>query len=474
MTSAPLKEPVERMPRDNPGSPRRWQVGTLSYTAGGLAVLFLWLIGGDLALNVRDRAIPPVMQVMFKMFNASDTVTGLVFASIPAALNLIVAPVVAFKSDRLRSRWGRRVPFMLIPVPFIVLATFGLGYAPQLGRWISDMLGTHSPGQNASSLVAMSICWTTFEVGSITTYAVFGAFMADVVPQAVMGLFFGLFRAVGLLAGITFYFDVLSEAQQHYTSIFLITGAIYAVAFTAMCLGVKEGRLPPDDPGQPKHPGWVASLKIYFREGYCNPYYLIFFAAMILCAQCGSAFNLYAIYYSENIGLGVSNGAYGRCVALSYAVSFFLSIPLGLAADRYHPLRLSMAILLLYAVVMAGAGFLVRNSASFALALVAHTIISGSLATSTASLTQRLLPRGNFAVLNSACGVLGSIVGIFFAPFVGRLLDSTHHDYRYTFFVNAGVTAATFIVFVLVHQRFMALGGPRHYVAPEPQTSLLN
>ena len=35
---------------------RTWRNGTLGYTAGGLAVLFLWLMWGDFAYSMKDRA----------------------------------------------------------------------------------------------------------------------------------------------------------------------------------------------------------------------------------------------------------------------------------------------------------------------------------------------------------------------------------------------------------------------------------
>ena len=442
-----------------------WRAGTLTYTAAGLVLLFLWLLGGDFALAVRDRAIPPVMQVMFKKFGASDMITGVIFSSIPAILGMIIGPIVAYKSDRLHSRWGRRIPFMIVPVPLIVLATVGLAFAPQIGEWLDHALGSSSPGPHVSSLIAMSVCWAVYEVGCIVTYAVFGAFMADVVPQSVVGLFFGLYRAVSLLAGMAFFRNVFGQAQAHYSWIFLGAGAIYAVAFTVMCCMVKEGKAPPAAEPEGAHPNVFGAIKTYFSEGFGNPYYLWFFAATILGGQCASAFNLFAIYYSE--GIGMSDTDYGYCIYVSYFISLFLSVPLGLAADRYHPLRLSMAMLALYGVVMAGAGFLVRNPAGFSVALIAHTVISGSLFTAWASLSQRLLPRGNFAVISSAGGILGSITGIFFAPVVGQFLDFMHHDYRLTFFINAELTFGTLVAFYIVHRRFMALGGVKNYVAPE-------
>ncbi len=124
---------------------------------------------------------------------------------------------------------------MIVPVPFIVLATVGLAFSPQLGQVLSNFLGRSSPGLATSSLIVMAICWTIFEVGCITTYAVLGALQMDVVPQEVMGRFFALYRAVGLIAGMMFYHAVLKHAQAHFTWIFLGIGAIYGVAFTIMC-----------------------------------------------------------------------------------------------------------------------------------------------------------------------------------------------------------------------------------------------
>ena len=52
---------------------KTWTVGTLTYTAGGLALLFFWLLLGDFALNLRDRSVGPVVQLFLKREGASDT-----------------------------------------------------------------------------------------------------------------------------------------------------------------------------------------------------------------------------------------------------------------------------------------------------------------------------------------------------------------------------------------------------------------
>ena len=83
---------------------------------------------------MRDRAIPPVIQLLFKRYGASDMLTAILLSSLPAALGLVVGPVIGYKSDRLRSRMGRRIPILFFSTPFIVLSMVGLAFARNLSR----------------------------------------------------------------------------------------------------------------------------------------------------------------------------------------------------------------------------------------------------------------------------------------------------------------------------------------------------
>src|SRR5476651_1446736 len=86
-----------------------WRVGTLTYTMTGLVILFCWLLWGDFAWAMKDRAIPNTVQILLKKFGASDMVAGLLFGSLPPAIGLILGPIISYKSDRHRGRWGRRI-----------------------------------------------------------------------------------------------------------------------------------------------------------------------------------------------------------------------------------------------------------------------------------------------------------------------------------------------------------------------------
>ena len=206
-------------------------------------------------------------------------------------------------------------------------------------------------------------------------------------------------------------------------------------------------------------------MKSYFKDGFGHSYYLWYFAATVLAGLASQPFNLYSVFYAKEIGMNMDG--YFKCLALTYGFSLLVSYPLGSLADKFHPLRVTIAALGVYAIVMIAGGLLIRNASTFAVALVVHGVASGCLVTALASLGQRLLPRDKFAEIGSAGGIIGAVSTMLLAPMLGRFLDYTHHDYRYTFFASAALTLMALASAIVVHGRFMALGGPRNYVAPE-------
>jgi len=53
------------------------------------------------------------------------------------------------------------------------------------------------------------------------------------------------------------------------------------------------------------------------------------------------------------------------------------------------------------------------------------------------------------------------------APAVGMLIDITGKIYRLTFFAGFIFTLVALACALFVHARFMKLGGPKNYIAPE-------
>jgi MFS family permease len=328
-------------------------------------------------------------------------------------------------------------------------------------------LGASSPGETECRLFVFGFFFCTFEIFQTIAQAVFGGLINDVVPVEVIGRFFGLFRAVSLIAGMIFNFWLIGYAETHYFYIFLGLSALYGIGFSLMCLKVKEGDYPPPPPLEPGNP-LVRSLgtaRDYLRECFTNRYYLLVFLALMLGTLSGGPVNAFSVFYAKSIGLEMD--AYGRLIGITFACSLALTWFLGALADRYHPLRLGILSMLLYGVVMLWAGIATDDARTFSVMLVAHGVIQGIYNTGTASIGQRLFPRLKFAQFASAAGIISAFGYMLMPPLLGKYLDLSGHVYRHTFLFSGALGLAAFGVLLLVWRGFRRLGGPDRYQAPE-------
>jgi MFS family permease len=463
-----------------------WQVGTLVYGVSGLVLLFTWLLWGDFALSMRERSVGPLIEKFLLVNGASNTLKQVLTAVLPTIIGLILGPIIAYRSDRFRSRWGRRIPFLIIPTPVAGLAMVGIAFSPQMGQWLYKAMGnapaagiTLQAAASAYTLSIFTVLWTIFEVAVIVSGAVFGGLINDVVPRPVLGRFHGLFRSISLYDGILFNALLFKHAEQHFTLLFALVGVLFGGGFTLMCLKIREGQYPPPPPENEAlhHPGagagvqfgdyikrFWATVENYFRECYSQPYYLLCFAMFILGVLMARPINDFTIRYAAQ--LNVSDSDYGVMLAGSYLVSLIIAFPLGMIVDRIHPIRASLVALVLYAIVTAYGSFCIVNPTTFGIALVGHTIISGTYFTCAASLQQQLLPRSKFSQYGSASGILSALTSLVYAPTIGLIMDLTNNNYRLTFRGSFILTLIGIVVMLLVYRRFMAYGGPKAYHAP--------
>jgi len=94
-------------------------VGTLTYNRQQLIKVFLWLLFGALWLAISGCVGPAVITLKIKDLGASNTLASFILAAIPAIANFAVHPTIAYRSDRLRSKWGRRIPFLFLSAPIL-------------------------------------------------------------------------------------------------------------------------------------------------------------------------------------------------------------------------------------------------------------------------------------------------------------------------------------------------------------------
>lgn len=460
--------PLERPPANpTPSTSQQWRVGTLVYTSGGLIALFCWLLLGDFSWSMRDRSVIPVSAWYLKQLGVPNLLFALIVSSFPALLGILMVPIFAVKSDRYRSRWGRRIPFLIVTTPIAVFGMLGIAFIPFFAKEV------HAFFPEASEMVVAVACfslfWAMFEFASLAGNAIFTALINDVVPKEMLGRFFGLFRIVSLIDGIIFNSLLMGHVPSYFTLILAVIAIFYGIGFFTMCLKIKEGEYPPmvaalTDTGEGVLIRQWRGVSGYFRECFSKPFYISVFLMLTTGALAFGPVNTFAIPYSVSVGM--STAAYGKCLSLTFAISLFLSYFIGWLCDLFHPIRVTMAAVLGYSLLGLWASAAASTQESFAVAFVLHGVLSGTYVTAAASLGPRLFPQTTFAQFASASGVLLSVCTMGLSPLVGLFIDASENQYRYTFAIGGGLTIVALIAAWKVYREFVKLGGPEMYIAP--------
>lgn len=471
MSLAPSTSQTTGLPEEAAPAAKTWRTGTLAYTSAGVVILFCWLLFGDFSWAMRDRSVFPMAKWYLKSLEVPNLLFGLLVTSLPALIGLFLGPIISMKSDRHRGRWGRRIPFLLVTTPLAAFGMIGLGLTPLLARWVHG----HFPGQSEMfvSVLCFGVFWAAFEVATIAGQVVFTGLINDVVPKPLLGRFFGLFRAISLIDGVIFNYWIMGKVPDHFTLILIIVGTFYGCSFMIMCLKVKEGSYPPpapvpmDEKGRKLGAGRrvVNGMTIYARECFGSRYYMSVFVMLTFAGMAFLPVNTFSVPYAES--LGMSMDFYGKCLAVTYAISFSLAYGIGWLVDRFHPLRVSMCAMGGYMLVALAGSLLGTSPIRFAVVYVLHGVLSGAYMTSAASLGLRLFPQSKFAQFASAAGVVYSLFMMTLGPLAGAVVDWTGNAYRHTFTIGCTVALVTLVAQVMVYRQFMRFGGPKGYNAPE-------
>jgi maltose/moltooligosaccharide transporter len=443
-----------------------WTVGTLTYTATGLLALFGWLLWGDFSWAMKERAVNPVATLMVRSFGISDFAYGLLITGYTNFTNIFLQPIISYRSDRYRSKWGRRIPYLLKTTPFVVVGLIGLSLTPSLGGWLQNVIGPERISYNFSALIVFGVFWAVLDFGTTLTNAIFIALSNDVVPAALIGRFMGLFRGVSLLSAVIFNYFLLGHAEKYSKVIFMGLSILYGIGLLAMCLKVKEGEYPPPELPTEKAEGVIGAVKNYFSECFSLPYYRWVLSAYTLCILSVVPVNTYYIFYAQSLGMKMSQ--LGKVFALVFAIAFVTSYTMGSLADRFHPIRMGIISVASLSFILLIGGFFANTETSFSIVFVLQNIAIMSFNTLTASYGQRLYPKALFAQFNSAYLMLTGIGVTLIAPLTGKYLDLTGNHYNHVFIIGSAIGLAGVLSLIVVFRYYKKLGGDQNYLAPMP------
>ncbi|MEI8311216.1 MAG: hypothetical protein WCH98_10720 [Verrucomicrobiota bacterium] len=327
--------------------PARLHVGTLRYTMAGLLWVFVWLLWGDFCFTVMEYVNSQIVPLRLRELQAPDWVLPIILTTVPSIISFTLNPVISTISDRHRGPRGRRIPFLLFSTPFISATLVLMAFSPEISallhRWVGPLGGW---GVVGISIFTVGMLMASFKVFDTFVNTTFWYLFNDVVPQAFMARFMGMFRVVASLAAMLFSYFFYEHALTHMRWIYLGAASIYFVGFTMMCLFVKEGEYPPP----PTRPGaslsiWrrvLAAMQEYVRQCLSHRLYIYYFL-MGMFMVVANAIALFGVFL--NLSLGITLKQLAMINTGIQFVMLMLNYPAGALADRFHPIRIMLCMM---------------------------------------------------------------------------------------------------------------------------------
>ncbi|MDR1191839.1 MAG: MFS transporter [Verrucomicrobiales bacterium] len=474
--------------------PKTYQAGTLTYTKGALAVLFFWLLWGDFCFVLMEAAVPSLVPIKFADLGAPKTLIGAVTISVANIMVMVFNPIISVRSDRFRSRWGRRIPFIVASMPFLVACLIGLAFVDNLGGWLRglgaverawDWLHGVAPAYfqefspTAAVLVVMCVLVTAFGFFNIFVNSVFWYLFNDVVPEHLLARFISWFRVVSYGSTALYNLFILQHARSHYTEIFIGAGVLYFIGFGVMCFKVREGKYPPPPPLDGGKTGVVAAVKTYAKECLGVRHYWFLFLAVMSVALTAATWGFSALYQLE---LGLTLRQVGIMSTAGGLTSVLIMPAIGWLADRFHPIRIVLCGLLLQ-IFVAPVGIIwifwqpdpqVIFYVQIAIGVCMGAPAGCLVAMMDPPLFMRIYPRSRYGQFCSASAMMRAFALILAGTMIGVYLDvlTKYFGQRVAYCcmgVWSGVAYAIALVAIIgLYRSWQKHGGDQTYVPPLP------
>ena len=466
------------------GEGKIYTCGTLRYTLPRLIMVFVWLMLGGVVYSVCLGLPGSMIPVQLRILGTTETEKMIILGTIGGLLNMTVCPYIGFVSDRHRGKWGRRIPYILSSLPFLVLALCLFAFTGRIGAWLGA-LAEWNPATVTVILIAMVMFLFQFFmmfVGSVIWYI-----FNDVIPAEFFGRVMGAFQIATTGGSALYNLFVFKYTEKYFCEIFIAGALLYGVGMLAMCLMVREGEYPPvaeEDPGRVSAhwKKWFGGLRTFLSESFSHRFYLLRYAVTMSWALTWVA----GIYtYNFQCELGLNEEAIGRLNGFSLIVGtggtmVVVALVSGLV-NRWHPMRITA-----YNIIFAGVTFIAGAKWVFGL-LPPDDFIYCSIACAAAGLVLNALagvsglpmemltfPKSRFGSFCSMQALLRSVTGTVFGLLTARLFDFLNSCFKDsdTFhfrFVTIcpilwGFVAAGFCY--LMYREWGRLGGYRAYACP--------
>ena len=323
-------------------------------------------------------------------------------------LNMFVQPIVGERSDRTRTRLGRRKPWMLVGAPIAALFFISV---PMLRSPVAIMF----------AILFTNLGMALFRAPTV-------ALLGDLFPpeqrstaNGVINLMGGLGAVLALVVGGLLY-------RYGRLAPFLFGSAMLLAAITVVLLFVQEPETP-HTPDQEPSQGFLASLREIFSSADRSGLWVL---AAILCWFMG--FSSLETWLSSfgRFTLGIDPGRMSLVTSVTAGVFLLFAVPSGLIATRFGRKRVILVgilgLTLLYA-----SGLLVRSELQLIALLVAAGIFWALINVNSLPMVYDVGGEERIGAFTGLYYFASNVAAVAGPQLVGVLIDVTGRNYRTMF-----------------------------------------
>lgn len=260
---------------------------------------------------------------------------------------VFIQPWIGVRSDKTRTRWGRRMPYIMLGAPIAAVA-FALipVVVKAIPASVSGQLG-QMPGLFALFVLAIGIMLLAMAIFRTPVIAL----MPDIIPSPLRSEANGVINLMGGVGALLAFFGGSFLYNIDPAVPFVVGAVVMLVACGVVVWRIKEPKDFPEET-EAKEPGVIENLREVFRDKDRSAVMIllaIFFWFLAFNAL-ETFFTSYGVFY-----LGISESRAALLLGF-FSVSFILfSVPSGFIAKRFGRKRTILTgIVLLAALLFAG------------------------------------------------------------------------------------------------------------------------
>lgn len=266
----------------------------------------LWITFGHFGSSLSQTILEPLMNLRLKSIGVSQSTVGLIVSINLWAVSFLVM-YVSWKSDHCTSRLGRRTPFTLLSLPFILLALVLFPLFTQ--KWL---------------LMGLMLIYFFFNDVKASSYPLLGI---DCVSKDVLARVSGLVAITIGAAGFLSTRLGAKMADTHPARVFFI-GATVMTSMTLLALWrIKE---PPIYHPAKSSFNILAPIKVACRDKRI----MVLILAIALLNAFPMIFKTWVWFYSLS-KLHLTIGETGAAMSWGLVLQFLFSYPAGWLIDRF-------------------------------------------------------------------------------------------------------------------------------------------